>query len=149
MRMTRRSAAAALIVAVAAVALAAIVFLTPARTKPDAGKFVTVSDGRFMLEGRPYYFAGANFWQGMNLGVKGPGGDRDRLDAELDALKRMGVTNLRVMASSEGPDTEPYRMVPALMTSPGVYNPDVLDGLDYLLAQMGSRGLRAVMVLNN
>ncbi|HOW85198.1 MAG TPA: mannanase [Candidatus Aminicenantes bacterium] len=111
--------------------------------------FVTVRNGRFMLSGRPYYFAGANFWQGMNLAVDGPSGDRPRLLRELDRLRDLGITNLRVMASSEGPDTEPFRMVPALMTRPGEYNGSVLDGLDFLLAEMGKRGQRAVMVLNN
>jgi mannan endo-1,4-beta-mannosidase len=114
-----------------------------------AGPFVTVRDGRFVLAGKPYYFVGANFWQGMNLGVDGPSGDRSRLVQELDALRGLGVTNLRVMASSEGPNTEPYRMVPALMTSPGEYDGSVLDGLDFLLAEMSKRGLRAVMVFNN
>jgi len=111
--------------------------------------FVTVSAGRFMLEGRPYYFVGTNFWQGMNLGVEGPKGDRALLAAELDRLQRIGVTNLRVMASSEGPNTEPYRMAPALMISPGKYDGSVLDGLDFLIAELGKRGMKAVMVLNN
>jgi mannan endo-1,4-beta-mannosidase len=111
--------------------------------------FVSVRDGRFMLAGRPHYFAGANFWQGMNLAVEGPSGDRPRLLRELDRLRDLGLTNLRVMASSEGPNTEPFRMVPALMTSPGEYDGSVLDGLDFLLAEMGRRGMRAVMVLNN
>jgi mannan endo-1,4-beta-mannosidase len=102
-----------------------------------------------MLEGRPYYFAGTNFWQGMNLGVDGPKGDRALLIAELDRLQRIGVTNLRVMASSEGPNTEPYRMVPALMVSPGEYDESVLDGLDFFIAELGKRDLKAVMVLNN
>jgi len=102
-----------------------------------------------MLEGHPYYFIGANFWQGMNLGVNGPSGNRILLEQDLDQLQQLGVTNLRVMASSEGPNTEPHRMVPALMDSPGKYNPSVLDGLDYLLAEMGKRGMKAVMVLNN
>jgi mannan endo-1,4-beta-mannosidase len=53
------------------------------------------------------------------------------------------------MAASEGPDTEPYRMVPALMISPGEYNQSVLDGLDFFLSEMGKRNMRAVMVLNN
>lgn len=111
--------------------------------------FVTVKDGRFMLAGQPYSFIGANFWQGMNLGVDGPKGNRARLLAELDRLQSLGIINLRVMAASEGPDTEPHRMTPALMTAPGQYNAKVLDGLDFLLAEMGKRGLRAVMVLNN
>ena len=98
--------------------------------------FVTVSDGKFMLNGKPYYFVGTNFWQGINLGVDGPKGDRENLIAELDRLQRIGVTNLRVMAASEGPNTEPYRMVPALMTSPGVYDESVLDGLDFFIAEI-------------
>jgi len=114
-----------------------------------AGDFVTVAGVKFILAGSPYYFVGANFWQGMNLSVNGPSGDREQLDKELDHLKQLGVTNLRVMASSEGPDTEPHRMVPSLEPTPGEYNQNVLDGLDYLLAQMRTRGMRAVMVLNN
>ncbi len=114
-----------------------------------SGNFVAVSGGKFILGGRPYYFVGANFWQGMNMGVDGPSGNRTQLIEELDRLKQLGVSNLRVMASSEGPDSEHHRMVPALMTAPGVYDPKVLDGLDFLLAEMGKRAMRAVMVLNN
>lgn len=121
----------------------------PPGEKAAAGPFVKVEGGRFTLEGKPHVFVGANFWQGMNLAVDGPSGDRPRLLRELDRLRDLGVTNLRVMASSEGPNTEPYRMVPALMTAPGEYDGSVLDGLDFLLAEMGKRGMRAVMVLNN
>jgi mannan endo-1,4-beta-mannosidase len=116
---------------------------------PVNSQFVTASGGKFWLEGHPYYSIGANFWQGMNLGVDGPGGNRIMLNQELDNLLQLGVTDLRIMASSEGPNTEPYRMVPALMDAPGVYDQSVLDGLDYLLDQMGQRGMKAVMVLNN
>jgi mannan endo-1,4-beta-mannosidase len=108
-----------------------------------------VQDGRFMLGGRPYYFVGANFWQGMNLGMQGQPGNREQLLKELDDMQALGITNLRVMAASEGPNTEPYRIIPALMTSPGVYDAAVFDGLDFFLAEMGKRDMRAVMVLNN
>ncbi len=114
----------------------------------DSG-FVTVSNDKFKLNGRTYYFVGANFWQGMELGVDGPTGDRKELVRELDHLQQLGVTNLRIMASLEGPNTEPHRMTPALMTSPGVYDKTVLDGLDFLLSEMGKRGMKAVMTLNN
>ncbi len=117
--------------------------------KPLSDKFVSVSDGKFVLAGKPYYFIGTNFWQGMNLGVAGPSGNRNLLAQDLDELQSLGVTDLRVMAASEGPDTEPHRMVPALMDAPGQYNQSVLDGLDYLLAEMSKRGMKAVMVLNN
>ena len=121
----------------------------PTNNSIPASNFITVRDGKFMLKGRPYYFVGTNFWQGMNLGVDGSSGDRELLIAELDHLQSIGVTNLRVMAASEGPNTEPYRMVPALMVSPGVYDENVLDGLDFFIAEMGKREMKSVMVLNN
>ncbi len=125
-------------------------FPTPStQSRPVSDRFVTASAGKFMLAGQPYYFIGANFWQGMNLGVDGPSGNRSLLTRELDSLQQLGVTNLRIMAASEGPNSEPYRMVPALMDAPGVYDQAVLDGLDYLIAQMSQRGMKAVMVLNN
>jgi mannan endo-1,4-beta-mannosidase len=111
--------------------------------------FVQVDGMRFEVDGRPYYYAGVNYWYGMNLGSNGPGGDRARLVRELDWLRGMGVTNLRVTAGSEGPNSEPWRMVPALQTEPGVYDSLVLDGLDYLVGAMKDRGLRAVMCLTN
>ncbi|MEZ4829301.1 MAG: cellulase family glycosylhydrolase [Bacteroidia bacterium] len=111
--------------------------------------YVTTDGTQFFYDGKPYYFMGTNFWYGLNLGSKGPGGDRDRLIRELDRLQAMGITNLRIMAGSEGPDDEPWRMVPALQTSQGVYNPEVLDGLDFLLAEMGKRKMFAVVCLNN
>jgi mannan endo-1,4-beta-mannosidase len=115
----------------------------------NPGDFVTVRNGKFSLNGQPYTFVGTNFWQGMNLGVDGPAGNRTLLLEELDHLQQLGITNLRIMASSEGPNTEPFRMVPAMMLSPGEYDERVLDGLDFLIAEMGKRNLRAVMVLNN
>ncbi|MBN1965675.1 MAG: cellulase family glycosylhydrolase, partial [Anaerolineae bacterium] len=36
-----------------------------------------------------------------------------------------------------------------LMTAPGEYNASVFDGLDFLLAEMGERDMRAVMTLGN
>jgi len=117
--------------------------------RADNNDFITVNITHFELNGHAFYYVGTNFWYGLNLGSTGPGGDRARLHRELDLLKAIGITNLRIMAGSEGPDIEPWRMVPSLQTSPGVYNLDVLDGLDYLLKAMGERSLRAVMCLNN
>ena len=68
----------------------------------------------FKANGLPYYFLGTNMWYGMNLGMEGKAGDRDRLIRELDLLQSKGVNNLRVMGSSEGPDSEPLRVVPAM-----------------------------------
>lgn len=111
--------------------------------------FVRVEDGRFVLNGHYYYFTGVNYWYGMNLGSEGEGGDRARLVMELDSMAARGLTNLRVMASSEGPDTEPFRVKPALQPEPRAYNQDLLKGLDFLLTEMGKRDMKAVLVLNN
>lgn len=118
-------------------------------TTPHSTGFVTVKDTHFEIDGKPYYYLGTNFWAGINLGSKGAGGQRERLLRELDRLQGMGVTNLRIMGGSEGPDTEPFRMVPSLQPKPGEYNAEVLDGLDYLLSEMQKRNMHAIVCLNN
>jgi mannan endo-1,4-beta-mannosidase len=119
------------------------------QSKEQGPGFINVNGKQFIRDGKPYYFLGTNFWYGMNLGSSGQGGDRDRLLRELDHLKKIGVKNLRVMGASEGPDTEPWRMRPALQVAPGEYNEEVLDGLDFLLAEMGKRDMVAIMCMNN
>ncbi|KAI8380203.1 glycoside hydrolase superfamily [Blakeslea trispora] len=113
-------------------------------------EFVKVKGTKFYLHDKVYPIKSANYWQGMNLGAsEDQGGDKARLRKELDQMKAMGINNLRVMASSEGPDDQPYRMRPSLQISPGVYNQAIFKGLDYLLDQMGQRNMTAVMTLNN
>jgi len=101
-----------------------------------------------VVDGRPYHFMGMNLWFGMNLGA-GDQASRDRLTRELDRLKALGVSNLRVMAASEGPDSAPQRVTPAVQRAPGEYDETLLRGLDFLLAEMGKRDMRAVLILNN
>jgi len=107
--------------------------------------FVKTNGLSFSRYGKKYTFIGANLWYGMNLGMS----DRARLVRELDRLRAIGVTNLRVMAATEGPDTEPWRMVPSVQPDPGVYNGQLLKGLDFLLHEMRRRGMTAVVVLGN
>ncbi len=116
---------------------------------PRPQTFIKANGTQFDDAGKRYAFLGSNFWQGMNLANADGSGDPPRLARELDRMQAMGITVLRVMASSEGPDGQPYRMNPALMQSPGVYNTAVFRGLDALLDGMAAHGMRAVMVLNN
>ena len=122
---------------------------TDASSQPSTMAFIATKGTQFAEGGKRHVFVGTNFWQGMNLGASSSPGDRGRLGRELDRLQALGITNVRVMAASEGPDTEPYRVVPSLMPQPGVYNEQVFAGLDYFLDQLSQRGIRAVMVLNN
>jgi mannan endo-1,4-beta-mannosidase len=120
-----------------------------ASATPASPGFVVAQAHSFQRDGKTYSFLGANLWYGMNLGSTGPGGDRARLIRELDRLQGLGVKNLRILAATEGPDTEPWRIVPSLQKSPGVYDADLLAGLDFLLDEMKKRDLTAVIMLGN
>ncbi len=117
--------------------------------RAQARDFVRVRAGGFVVGERSYHFVGVNYWYGMNLGAEGPTGDRARLVRELDALQRLGITNLRLTAASEGPVTEPQRVRPVTQPAAGEYDESVLRGLDFLLAEMSKRGMRGVLILNN
>ena len=130
----------------AAVLAAAAAPRRPAR--PTRPGFVTVEQGRFRLDGRRYAYAGANMWYAAWLGAEGPGGDRDRLRRELDALAALGVTNLRILGAAE---LSPLRnsVRPTFRDESPRYNEDLLRGLDFALAEIGRRGMKAVVYLNN
>ncbi len=113
-----------------------------------AQSFVQVDNGHFTLEGKPYQYVGMNLWYGMHL-ASSETGDRARLIRELDRLSELGLTNLRIMAASEGPDHEPWRVIPSLQPSPGKYREHLLEGLDFLISEMGKRDMKAVVCLNN
>lgn len=115
-------------------------------TSVQESEFVTIQDGQFIKDGHPYYFVGTNYWYGPLLGA--PNGDRARLLKELDHLQENGVNNLRVLVGSDGGQGESV-VKPALQTSPGVYDENLLIGLDYFLAELAKRGIVAVLYLNN
>lgn len=115
----------------------------------SAQSFVSVRGSHFFRDDKPYYFLGTNFWYGMHLGAASSPGDRARLIEELDQLQALCVNNLRIMAASEGPDDAPWRVTPSLQPSPGEYREDLLEGLDFLLMEMGKRQMTAVVCLNN
>ncbi len=132
-------------------AVSALTFIGCSSSEGDytTRTIITVENGQFMRNGKPYYFVGTNFWYGAILGSEGEGGDRERLHRELDMLKELGVDNLRVLVGGDGDNGVPSKIEPTLQTAPGVYNDDILDGLDYLLMEMGKRDMTAVLYLNN
>lgn len=108
---------------------------------------VQVRDGRFYKGDNPYYFIGANYWYGPLLGSAALG-NRERLLEELDLMKENGIDNLRILIGAEG-DGGDSKVHPALQPEQGVYNEDLLDGLDYLLMQMRKRDMYAILYMNN
>lgn len=129
--------------------LALVSALLLASCQASKPSFVRVEDGVFVSEDYPSHFVGTNFWYGAILGSEGVGGDRARLEAELDTLKALGMTNLRVLVGGDGPDGIPTRVSPTLQKEPGVYNDTIFRGLDYLLAEMAERNMKAVLYINN
>lgn len=116
--------------------------------KKSQSPFVKVQDGQFTIEGDPYTFVGTNFWYGAYLGRSGDEGNRERLKRELDLLKENGITNLRVLGASEESTFE-NSLEPAFLNADGSFNESLMVGLDYLLAEMGKRDMKAVIFLNN
>lgn len=110
-------------------------------------KQITVKDSKFYKGDKPYYFVGTNYWYGPLIAAK-KSGDRERLIKELDLMKANGIDNLRILVGAEG-DGGDSRVHPALQPEQGVYNQDLLDGLDFLMAEMRKRNMYAVLYLNN
>jgi mannan endo-1,4-beta-mannosidase len=129
----------------ASIVLSSCSFLPFLRERED---FVRAQGTHLMLNGNRYYFTGANMWYGAYLGAPGETGDRPRLLRELDSLRANHILNLRILAASE----EGYikRSVrPVIQPKPGEIDEQLLQGLDYLLAEMAERRMHAVLYLNN
>lgn len=109
---------------------------------------VSVAGTGFRLNGAPYRYAGANMWYGAYLGADAPYGNRDRLKRELDRLVALGVDNIRVLGASEASPLS-GAVTPTFRDRGPKYNETLLRGLDYFLAEMGRRNMRAVVYLNN
>ncbi|WP_298120989.1 beta-galactosidase [Flavobacterium sp.] len=123
-----------------------LVFLIVLTTSCSSQKYISVKDNQFIKDGKQYNFIGTNYWYGAMIGAKN--GDRTRLLKELDELKANGITNLRILVGAEGGDQD-FTVTPALQTEKGKYNQELLDGLDFVLAEMGKRDLNAILYLNN
>jgi mannan endo-1,4-beta-mannosidase len=130
------------------VAGSAAMLASQAQAAAPPSTFVRVTDGRLSLDGKPYRFVGANLWYGAWLGSPEAYGDRDRLKRELDTLKALGVTNLRVLGSGEKSPAK-VSLDPTFQAAPGSVDQGLMNGLDFLLAEMAARGMKAVIYLNN
>jgi hypothetical protein len=77
------------------------------KASANASDFVTIRNRRFERRGQPYFFIGANFPQAAMLADSNLTGGRESVVRELDQLRSIGVTNLRVMADLRDQCTEP------------------------------------------
>jgi len=120
---------------------------TPALARANPGPFVQRQGTGFTLNAKPYRYAGTNMWYAAWLGAATDYGNRDRLRRELDTLKAMGVTNIRANASAEESPLN-HSVKPTFHGKDGA-NADLLVGLDFFLAEMAQRDMKAVLYLTN
>ncbi len=120
----------------------------PTFRKASDRDFVRVRNGRFELRGRPYFYVGTNLWYGCYLGDAALPGGRQRFVRELERLQRIGVDNIRLLAGSE---TSPLvgAVRRGITRAPGEWDEALLRGLDFCLAEMAKRDMRAVLFLSN
>lgn len=115
----------------------------------NQGSFARVENGEFYIGDSVYRYVGTNFWYGAILASEGRGGNRERLAKELDLMQSIGIDNIRVLVGADGREGIPSHVEPVLQTAPGVYNDTLLAGLDYLMAELEKRDMKAVLFLNN
>jgi mannan endo-1,4-beta-mannosidase len=114
--------------------------------------WVKVQGHRLVVNNQPWYFIGTNMWYagllGTGDGVKG----KQRLEHELDFLKRKGITNIRVVLGAEGDGglvsgVKPIH--PGIQPEQGRFDEKVFYGVDFLLQALGKRKMNAVFFFSN
>ncbi len=114
--------------------------------------FVQRNGNTFLLDGHPYHYIGANYWQGALLASHAFGkAGKTRVQRELSFMAANGVTNLRILAGAEGSGAidGSFRVGPSLQPRKGVFSEDALEGLDFVLSEMGKRKMKAVIYFSN
>jgi len=123
-------------------------YLNACKKPIPSQKFVHVNGDHFEIGNHTYRFIGANYWEGAYLGANVVPNGKQRLVRELNQMKNNGITNLRILASSEKCAIK-RTLTPAFQPKPGVFNQKLFKGLDFLLSEMKKRNMHAVVILNN
>jgi mannan endo-1,4-beta-mannosidase len=104
---------------------------------------------RFYKDDKPFFINGMNFWSAMPNARDGNTAGWDQVRRDLDALQGLGINMVRIIGATEGPDTEPDRIVPSLQPEPGKYDAASVAGLLRLCAELQTRGVYAIVMMNN
>jgi mannan endo-1,4-beta-mannosidase len=127
-------------------------FLSAKLLNAQNSSFIVVKNHQFFVGDEPIYYIGTNYWYGGLLALKKDKNQGiERLRNELDFLKKNGITNVRVLAGSEGAGiiNGIPRVGPPLQPKEGVFDPGFLKGMDALLYELGKRKMTAVIYLSN
>jgi len=117
------------------------------RAQPHS-RFIYRKGTRLIRDGQPWHYVGTNMWYAAYLGADAAYGNRDRLQRELDRVAALGIQSIRLLGSSElSPLLHSVR--PTFRDQTNHYNETLLQGLDFALAEMGKRDIKAVIYIAN
>ena len=128
-----------------------LVAFTAVACNIDKGErmIIGIKDSQFIKDGQPYHYIGTNMWYATILASEGQGGDRERFCKELDIMREIGITNIRLVAGPDAGSVLANPAKPYLQEAPCILNDTILAGLDFAVAELEKRGMDAVIYLNN
>jgi len=126
----------------------------PASAARLAGQPMTggldVSGTRFTRNGQPFFVSGINYWAGTTLArPDNTAGGWDQVRRDLDGIQAAGINMIRTIAATEGPNTEPQRIVPTTQPAAGQYDPAGVAGVLRFAEELQKRGLYGIYMLSN
>jgi mannan endo-1,4-beta-mannosidase len=116
--------------------------------QPLAGG-LDVSGTRFMRDGKPFFVSGINYWAGTTLARPDNATGWAQVRRDLDGIQAAGINMIRTMAATEGPNTEPERIVPTIQPAPGQYDQAGVAGVLRFAEELQKRGLLGIYQLSN
>jgi mannan endo-1,4-beta-mannosidase len=122
---------------------------TPPVRGPRLPGALEVRGTRLFRDDQPFVISGFNYWSALPLAREGNSAGWDQLRRDLDSLQSAGINMVRILGASEGPDSEPQRIVPSLQPAAGHYDAASIAGLLRLVAELERRRLLAIVMMNN
>lgn len=119
-----------------------------AETDEFADQFVRVENGKFVLNGQPFYFAGTNAYYLPNYQKLDPA----MVDRALDLFEETGIRVIRMWAFYDGFDCGYSKYDSSenvIQTEPGVFNEQALIDLDTVIAKGKERNIRFILPFVN
>lgn len=102
--------------------------------------FVTTRGVQLILNGSPYYANGFNaYWM---MYIASDSSQRDKVSSAFQEATKNGLTIARTWAFSDGGNTP-------LQYSPGSYNEQMFQGLDFVVSEARKYGIKLVLSLVN
>lgn len=114
---------------------------THEKKRPTNSNFVQAQGTQFTLNGKRFNVNGGNFYWSMTVQATSP--SLNAVSTEMQEASSVGVNVGRCWAFADG------NYNGALQTSPGVFNEQVFEALDYVIAEAKKYGIYLILSLVN